>query len=90
MNTLIEQALKDMELSRDFESFAGVEVNVGTHYKVPDEGWAPMISPREGSSRPAVVWEVGISESETKLCADAKMWVHPSEGQANIAITIKT
>lgn len=89
MNTLIEEALKDMELGRDFESFAGVEVNVGANCKVPDEGWAPMISPREGSSRPAVVLEVGVSESETKLRADAKMWVDPSGGQANIAITIK-
>lgn len=78
-----------MELGRDFESFAGVEVNVGANCKVPDEGWAPMISPREGSSRPAVVLEVGVSESETKLRADAKMWVDPSGGQANIAITIK-
>ncbi|KOS44676.1 hypothetical protein ACN38_g4360 [Penicillium nordicum] len=89
MNTLIEEALKDMELGRDFESFAGVEVNVGANCKVPDEGWAPMISPREGSSRPGVVLEVGVSESETKLRADAKMWVDPSGGQANIAITIK-
>ncbi|KAJ5931524.1 hypothetical protein N7516_006013 [Penicillium verrucosum] len=89
MNTLIEEALKDMELGRDFESFAGVEVNAGANCKVPDEGWAPMISPREGSSRPAVVLEVGVSESETKLRADAKMWVDPSGGQANIAITIK-
>ncbi|KAJ5592650.1 hypothetical protein N7537_009554 [Penicillium hordei] len=89
MNTLIEEALKDMELGRDFESFAGVEVNMGANCKVPDEGWAPMISPREGSSRPAVVLEVGVSESETKLRADAKMWVDPSGGQANIAITIK-
>ncbi|OQE84992.1 hypothetical protein PENNAL_c0025G01256 [Penicillium nalgiovense] len=89
MNTLIEEALKNMGLGRDFESFAGVEVNVGANRKVPDEGWAPMISPREGSSRPAVVLEVGVSESEMKLRADAKMWVDPSGGQANIAITIK-
>jgi hypothetical protein len=89
MNTLIEKALTDMGLSGDFESFAGVEVNVGVNRKVPDEGWAPMISPREGSSRPAVVLEVGVSESETKLRADARMWVDPSRGQANIAITIK-
>ncbi|KAJ5693650.1 hypothetical protein N7536_004062 [Penicillium majusculum] len=89
INTLIEEALKDMELGRDFESFAGVEVSVGANCKVPDKGWAPMITPREGSSRPAVVLEVGAFESETKLRTDAKMWVDPSGGQANIAITIK-
>jgi hypothetical protein len=89
MNTIIEKALEDMGLGRDFESFAGVEVNVGANRKVPDEGWAPMINPREGSSGPAVVLEVGVSESETKLRADARMWVDPSRGQANIAITIK-
>jgi hypothetical protein len=89
MNTIIEGALKDMGHVYDSESFAGVEVNVGANCKVPDEGWGPMISPREGSSRPAVVLEVGVYESETKLRADAKMWVDPSRGQANIAITIK-
>ncbi|KAJ5154414.1 uncharacterized protein N7500_009853 [Penicillium coprophilum] len=89
MNTLIEEALKDMGLGREFESFAGVEVNVGANLKVPDEGWAPMMSPLEGSSGPAVVLEVGVSESDTKLRGDAKMWVDPSRGQANIAITIK-
>ncbi|KAJ5955956.1 hypothetical protein N7501_010235 [Penicillium viridicatum] len=48
-----------------------------------------MISPCEGYSRPAVALEVGVSGSEMKLRADAQMWVDPSGGQANIAITIK-
>ena len=89
MNTLIENALGDMGLDRDCVSFAGVEVNMGANQKVPDEGWAPMTSARQRSSRPAVVLEVGVSESERKLRANARMWVDPSAGQANIAITIK-
>ncbi|KAJ5097622.1 hypothetical protein N7456_008343 [Penicillium angulare] len=89
MDVLITDALKDMGLGRAFESFAGVEVNVGQHHKVPDEGWAPQISARQGTNRPTVVLEVGVSETETKLRNDAKMWVDPERGQANIAITVK-
>jgi hypothetical protein len=89
MNTLIQEALIDMKHNRNFQSFAGVEVNVGANRKVPDDGWAPMRRQQQGDPRPAVVLEVGVSESETKLRADAKMWVDPSRGQANLALTIK-
>lgn len=86
MNTLIESALGGMGLTRDFESFAGVEVRVGVNRKLPDEGWAPLMA---GPNRPAVVLEVGVSETETKLRDDARMWVDLARGQANIAITIQ-
>lgn len=36
-----------------------------------------------------MVLEVGVTETETKLRADARNWVDPAKGQANIAITIK-
>ncbi|KAJ5587590.1 uncharacterized protein N7459_003355 [Penicillium hispanicum] len=91
MNTLIEAALRGMELDLKFESFASVNVIVGANeqVKVPDEGWAPLTSAHEAPNRPAVVLEVGVSETETKLREDARMWVDPARGQANIAITIK-
>lgn len=91
LNPLIEAALRGMELDLKFESFAGVKVSVGANekVKVPDEGWAPLTNAHEAPNRPAVVLEVDVSETETKLCDDARMWVDPARGQANIAITIK-
>ncbi|CAI7678349.1 unnamed protein product, partial [Penicillium pancosmium] len=98
MNTIIEGALRDMELVWDFESFAGVEVSIGAgNWKVPNEGWAPLINAHEAKAealnghKPTVVLEVDVGVSqidEAKLRDDAGVWVHPERGQANIAITI--
>lgn len=82
MNILIENNLGEMGLDRACVSFAGVEVNRGINRKVPDEGWAPMTSARQRSSRPAVVLEVGClnlrgSFAPTPGCG----WTHPQVKQ---------
>ncbi|KAJ5382768.1 hypothetical protein N7517_000679 [Penicillium concentricum] len=70
--------------------YEGASINVGGgNTKEPDWGWGPRRRPRGVANRPSIVLEAGLSEPETKLRNDARMWVDPTRGKANMAITIK-
>lgn len=76
-----------IDLDDDGHIFQGVDIDVNEQsQKRPDWGWTPR---KSSLKRPTIVFEVGISEPETKLREDARMWVDPSRGQAQVAITIK-
>ncbi|KAJ5789818.1 uncharacterized protein N7518_006829 [Penicillium psychrosexuale] len=90
LQTEFTKILLPMGLCDAVEGFGNVNVNVGGgNVKRPDWGWGPLRPPRGAPRRPGVVLEVGVSETETKLRDDARMWVDPLRGQANMAITIK-
>ncbi|KAJ5196191.1 hypothetical protein N7449_006670 [Penicillium cf. viridicatum] len=89
LNTEIILILHSMGLSRAFQGYGRVDVDVGNgSMKRPDWGWGP-IRRCGGPKRPGVVVEVGVSETATKLRNDARGWMDPVTGQANMAITIK-
>jgi hypothetical protein len=69
--------------------YGGTSISVGGGItKQPDWGWGPRRRPPGVANRPSVVVEVGTL-AETKLRNDARMWVDPTSGEANMAITIK-
>ncbi|KAJ5614961.1 hypothetical protein N7537_000075 [Penicillium hordei] len=87
----VMEALRPMGLNKAaILRYGGASTNVGGgNTKQPDWGWGPRRRPRGVADRPSVVLEVGLSEPETKLRNDARMWVDPTRGEANMAITIK-
>lgn len=69
------------------EIWGGQGVDVSQNQtKKPDWGWSPRDSKFES---PTIVLEVAVSETETKLRNDARMWVDPTRGRAQTAITVK-
>lgn len=83
-------ALRPMGLDKAIFTYRGVTINVGSgNTKEPEGGWGPRQRPRGVPNRPSVVLEVGLSEPDTKLLNDARMWVDPTEGKATMAITIR-
>lgn len=83
-------ALLPMGLNQKIQVYGGVNVPVGNgNIKQPDGGWGPIRHARGVPIRPGVVVEVGVSESETKLRNDARMWVDPARGEAEMAITLE-
>lgn len=57
--------------------------------KEPDGSWTPKDLPLGRSDTwPAIVLEVGVSESRKKLRADAAWWLANSEGQVHVVIII--
>ncbi|OQE03056.1 hypothetical protein PENVUL_c035G08886 [Penicillium vulpinum] len=85
------EALRPMGLNKAaILRYGGADINVGDgNMKQPDWGWSPRRRPCGVARRPSVVLEAGFSEPETKLHNDARMWVDPTRGEANMAITIK-
>ncbi|KAJ5794342.1 hypothetical protein N7457_000941 [Penicillium paradoxum] len=84
------RALLPMQLDKAIQVYGTVNVPVGNgNVKQPDGGWGPIRRPRGVANRPGVVVEVGVSESERKLRNNARMWVDPDRGEANMAITVK-
>lgn len=73
LNTEIMEILQRMGLHRAVLGYGKVDVDVGNG----------------DTKRPQVVVEVAVSETETKLRNDARMWVDPVKGQAYMAIAIK-
>ncbi|KAJ5949936.1 hypothetical protein N7454_001520 [Penicillium verhagenii] len=59
----------------------------GTYCSKEADGAMRPISPT-ASKWPSVVVEVGLSDSRTKLKADAAWWIANSEGRVNVVITI--
>ncbi|KAJ5940767.1 hypothetical protein N7516_000935 [Penicillium verrucosum] len=83
-------ALGPMGLDEAIFTYGRVTINVGSgNTKEPDGDWGHRQRPRGVHNRPSVVLEVGLSEPDTKLPNDARMWVDPTEGKANMAITIR-
>ncbi|CAG8028076.1 unnamed protein product [Penicillium nalgiovense] len=87
----VMEALKPMGLNKAaIVRYGGTDISVGGGVtKQPDWGWGPMRRPRGVANRPSVVVEVGVSDPEMKLRNDARMWMDPTRGEANMAITIK-
>ncbi|KAJ5511885.1 hypothetical protein N7453_003988 [Penicillium expansum] len=57
--------------------------------KQPDWGWGPIRRSCGDPQRPKVVVEVAVSETATNLRNNARLWVDPVRGRANMAITVK-
>ncbi|KAJ6180962.1 hypothetical protein N7519_011423 [Penicillium mononematosum] len=85
----VMDALRPMGLDKEaIHRYGGTSIGVGGGItKQPHWGWGPRWSPGV-AKRLSVVVEVGLS-AETKLRSDARMWVDPTSGEANMAITIK-
>ncbi|KAJ5400616.1 hypothetical protein N7465_011105 [Penicillium sp. CMV-2018d] len=86
----VMEALRPMGLNKAaILRYGGASINVGdANEKQPDCG-GPRRRPRGVANRPSVVLEVGLSEPETQLRNDARMWVDPTREEANMAITIR-
>lgn len=89
LHTVVSIALVSMELNQAIQVYGGVNIPLDGNVKQPDGGWDPIRHTRGVPKRPGVVVEVGVSEPETKLHNDARMWVDPIGGEANMAITVK-
>ncbi|KAJ5950561.1 uncharacterized protein N7479_008974 [Penicillium vulpinum] len=90
LHDTVTETLRPMGLHHALLLFGGANVDVGDgQVKGPDWGWCSRRPPLGVAKRPGVVVEVGVSEPETKLCNDARFWVDPTKGKANMAITIK-
>ncbi|KAJ5940941.1 hypothetical protein N7516_001109 [Penicillium verrucosum] len=90
LHTAVSIALLPMDLHEAIQVYGGVDVPVGNgNVKQPDGGWGPIRHTLGVPKRPGVVVEVGVSEPETKLHNDARMWVDPVRGEANMSITVK-
>ncbi|OQD64377.1 hypothetical protein PENPOL_c007G03843 [Penicillium polonicum] len=85
------EALRPMGLNKAaILRYGGASINVGgANEKQPDCGWGHRRPPHGVANRPSAVLEVGLSEPETQLRNDARMWVDPTRGEANMAITIR-
>lgn len=90
--TEIQEALRPMGLHRAVKTFTDTTIPPpGEHTsKQADQAWGPKRPPRGyPRDRPAVVLEVGVSESSAKLRRDAQFWLDPENGQANLVLTCK-
>ncbi|KAJ9486201.1 hypothetical protein VN97_g7121 [Penicillium thymicola] len=87
---IVMVALRHMGLNKAIFTYGGTTINVGSgNTKEPDGGWGPRRRHSGVANRPSVVLEVGLSEPDTKLRNDARMWVDPTEGKTNMVITIR-
>ncbi|KAJ5493887.1 Dehydrogenase E1 component [Penicillium fimorum] len=90
LHNAVTETFRPMELFQAAQAYGGVNVSVGHgKQKQPDAGWGATRPPCGVPKRPGVVVEVGLSEPETKLCNDARMWVDPVRGEAKMTITVK-
>jgi hypothetical protein len=83
----IMRQLDDMGLRDVIQKFTKVEAY--SQGKVPDHAWGPRRLDSDRRRRPTIVLEVGVSESQPRLEADATFWLDPARGNANIALTLK-
>ncbi|KAK4861471.1 hypothetical protein LT330_003506 [Penicillium expansum] len=90
LNSEVLEILQPMGLFRALQGFGGVNIDVGNgSIKQPDWGWGPIRRSRGDPQRPKVVVEVAVSETATNLRNNARLWVDPVRGRANLAITVK-
>ena len=87
--------------SRIFEAWAvqatsvlipigGGEVTGLTRKKCPDSSWKPAIpGPRKDGKWPTILIEAAWSESSHKLAQDIDFWFRESNGQVNVALSIR-
>ena len=70
-------------------SLTTARVEGDTCSKEPDGSWIPrQLPPGRSDKWPTVVLEVGVSDSQEKLRADADWWLANSQGQVHVVISI--
>ncbi|KAJ5975083.1 hypothetical protein N7481_008790 [Penicillium waksmanii] len=69
--------------------YEAVDIDVNGRRKQADLGWGPRRPPPGCPKRPTVVVEVGVSETQSKLCRDVNLWLDPTRGMVGVAIAIK-
>ncbi|KAJ5826852.1 hypothetical protein N7447_003615 [Penicillium robsamsonii] len=90
LHEVVTETIRPMGLFQAVQTYGGVSVNVGHgKQKEPDMGWGAMRPPRGVPKRPGVVLEVGLTEPETQLRNDARMWVDPARGGTKMTLTAK-
>lgn len=86
---MLDRVLVPMNLQNALQPYAGTVVEGGIRIKKPDRGWSPVRLPRGRSKKwPAVVLEVAVSESQPKLQSDVRFWLHESQGEVRIILTL--
>ncbi|CAI7608959.1 unnamed protein product [Penicillium pancosmium] len=92
MNDMIKKCLIPMGLSSAVQGYPCAIVRsspIDTRGKQPDYCWGPKNKPPYLPSTPSVTFEVAYSESESKLTSDARFWLSPGHGNANICLTLQ-
>lgn len=87
---LLERALESMGLDSVLQTFSSSTTNGPTGKKQADGSWAPRRLPRDRSNDwPSLVLEVALSQGESKLISDVRFWLHQSNGDVKIALTLE-
>lgn len=86
---IIENHVESMGLWGALKPISGSRCRANGKGKESDWGLGPRMPLRGQAGKPTVVLEVAISECQTKLKRDVDFWLNPSEGHANIALTLK-
>lgn len=82
-------ALQPMGLENALQRLSRTDTEGPSGRKQADGSWAPRRVPI-GRSRnwPSVVLEVALSEAQSKLSSDVRYWLHQSQGDVKIALTL--
>lgn len=87
--TLLIETLKPMDLSEAIRTLSGSFTEGPSGRKAPDSSWAPRRVPRGRSKNwPTVVLEVAFTEPQSKLSSDVRYWLHQSQGEVKIVLTL--
>lgn len=88
LNNTITRQVDSMGLGEVFQAFSGPGIKADNKGKEADYGWG-LRRPPPFSGRLAVALEVAVSETQTKVKRDVDFWLNPTEGNANMALTLK-
>ncbi|KAJ5386082.1 hypothetical protein N7509_008623 [Penicillium cosmopolitanum] len=92
MHDMIKKSLVPMGLSSAVQGYPRAIVRsspIDTRGKQPDYCWGPKNKPPDPLSTPSVTFEVAYSESDSKLTSDARFWLSPGHGNANMCLTLQ-
>jgi hypothetical protein len=91
MHCMIKEALIPMGLFNSLQEYPCAIIRsspVATRGKQSENSWGPKSKPPDLPTSPSVTLEVGYSESDSKLTSDARFWLSPGHGCANICLTV--
>jgi hypothetical protein len=85
---LLISALIPMGLERGIVPFGSATVYGTGGVKQPDSSWAPRLTGGKLRKKAALVLEVALSETESKLSSDVRFWLNQVHGDVKVVLTL--
>ncbi|KAL2821301.1 hypothetical protein BDW59DRAFT_150351 [Aspergillus cavernicola] len=89
LNLILYKALMPMGMDRSLGAIGSATHHAAMGGKEADKAWIPSRTPRGRSQDwPSAVLEVAYSESKAKLQSDIRYWLHASDGEVKVVLTL--